>query len=100
MGEPYRAHAECRSPHAVAPSDGATSRGAPSRLPWKPNSRGGGMSVVQSRKLGRPGIEFSDMAFAPAPTAGLMVYGTPAEQTAAVKHAYELGITYFDTAPI
>jgi aryl-alcohol dehydrogenase-like predicted oxidoreductase len=29
-----------------------------------------------------------------------MVYGTPDEQCDAVKRAYDLGITYFDTAPI
>jgi aryl-alcohol dehydrogenase-like predicted oxidoreductase len=29
-----------------------------------------------------------------------MIYGTPEEQAAAVKFAYDQGITYFDTAPI
>jgi aryl-alcohol dehydrogenase-like predicted oxidoreductase len=29
-----------------------------------------------------------------------MIYGTPEEQAATVKLAYDLGITYFDTAPI
>jgi aryl-alcohol dehydrogenase-like predicted oxidoreductase len=29
-----------------------------------------------------------------------MIYGTPADQAAGVKAAYEAGITYFDTAPI
>jgi len=29
-----------------------------------------------------------------------MVFGTPAEQVSAVKRAWDLGITYFDTAPI
>jgi aryl-alcohol dehydrogenase-like predicted oxidoreductase len=55
---------------------------------------------MQYRTLGRTGIEVSEIGFGCGPTAGLMVYGTPEEQQAAVRRAWELGITYFDTAPI
>jgi aryl-alcohol dehydrogenase-like predicted oxidoreductase len=50
---------------------------------------------VRYRQLGRTGIEVSEIGFRCGPTAALMVYGTPAEQQAAVARAYdELGITY------
>jgi aryl-alcohol dehydrogenase-like predicted oxidoreductase len=55
---------------------------------------------MQYRTLGRTGIDVSEIGFGCGPTAGLMVYGTPDEQRKAVARAYELGITYFDTAPI
>ena len=55
---------------------------------------------MRLRTLGRTGIQVSEIGFGCGPTAGLMVYGTPAEQRAAVLRAYERGITYFDTAPI
>jgi L-galactose dehydrogenase/L-glyceraldehyde 3-phosphate reductase len=55
---------------------------------------------VRYRQLGRTGIEVSEIGFGCGPTAGLMVYGTPEEQLEAAKRAYDLGITYFDTAPI
>ena len=55
---------------------------------------------MQYRPLGRTGIQVSEIGFGCGPGAGLMVYGTPEEQAAAVRHAYDAGITYFDTAPI
>lgn len=55
---------------------------------------------MERRTLGRTGIEVSEIGFGCGPTAGLMVYGTPEEQTRSVARAYDLGITYFDTAPI
>ena len=55
---------------------------------------------VEQRTLGRSGVQVSAIGFGCGPTAGLMIYGTPEEQAAGVKAAYDLGITYFDTAPI
>src|SRR5919198_5158408 len=55
---------------------------------------------MRYRQLGRTDIEVSEIGFGCGPTAGLMVYGTPEEQRVAAKRAYDLGITYFDTAPI
>ncbi|HEV7661883.1 MAG TPA: aldo/keto reductase [Chloroflexota bacterium] len=55
---------------------------------------------MQQRTLGRSGARVSEIGFGCGPTAGLMVYGTPEEQAAAVKYAFDQGITYFDTAPI
>jgi aryl-alcohol dehydrogenase-like predicted oxidoreductase len=52
------------------------------------------------RSIGRTGMQTSEIGFGCGPTAGLMVYGTAHEQRAAVQRAYEVGITYFDTAPI
>lgn len=55
---------------------------------------------MQQRALGKTGIMVSEIGFGSGPTAGLMIYGTSEEQAASVKLAYDLGITYFDTAPI
>lgn len=55
---------------------------------------------MRTRTLGRTEIEVSEIGFGCGPTAGLMVYGTRAEQARAVREAFDLGITYFDTAPI
>jgi aryl-alcohol dehydrogenase-like predicted oxidoreductase len=55
---------------------------------------------VEQRTLGRTGIAVSAIGFGCGPTAGLMIYGTPGEQAAGAKAAYDAGITYFDTAPI
>ncbi|HEX8969722.1 MAG TPA: aldo/keto reductase [Chloroflexota bacterium] len=55
---------------------------------------------MKYRTLGRTTTQVSEIGFGTGPTAGLMVFGTPAEQTAAVKRAWDVGITYFDTAPI
>jgi aryl-alcohol dehydrogenase-like predicted oxidoreductase len=55
---------------------------------------------VEQRTLGKSGIQVSAIGFGCGPTAGLMIFGTLAEQIAGVKAAYDAGITYFDTAPI
>ncbi len=53
---------------------------------------------MQTRKLGRTGIEVSVLGFGCGAVGGLMVRGSPADQERAVARALELGITYFDTA--
>ncbi len=53
---------------------------------------------MQTRKLGRTGIEVSVLGFGCGAVGGLMVCGSPADQERAVGRALELGITYFDTA--
>ncbi len=53
---------------------------------------------MQTRKLGRTGIEVSALGFGCGAVGGLMVRGSPADQERAVARALELGITYFDTA--
>ncbi len=51
------------------------------------------------RTLGRTGLRVSEIGFGCGSVGGLMVRGTPAEQLEAVRHAVDLGINYFDTAP-
>lgn len=55
---------------------------------------------MQSRTLGRTGLRVSEIGFGCGTGAALMIGGDPAEQKKAVARALELGITYFDTAPI
>lgn len=55
---------------------------------------------VEQRTLGRSGVQVSAVGFGCGPTAGLMIYGTPEEQAAGARAAFDQGITYFDTAPI
>jgi L-glyceraldehyde 3-phosphate reductase len=54
---------------------------------------------MQYRSVGRTGIALSEIGFGCGGTAGLMVRGTPREQTIAVGRALDLGINYFDNAP-
>jgi len=53
---------------------------------------------VQTRTLGRTGIEVSVLGFGCGAVGGLMVKGTAADQERAVARALDLGINYFDTA--
>ena len=55
---------------------------------------------MEERLLGRTGLRVSAIGFGCGPTAGLMIKGTPEQRREAVARALELGITYFDTAPI
>ncbi|MDP9375726.1 MAG: aldo/keto reductase, partial [Chloroflexota bacterium] len=54
---------------------------------------------MEQRNLGRTGLRVSTLGFGAGAVGGLMVRGTPAEQTRAVARALDAGITYFDTAP-
>jgi aryl-alcohol dehydrogenase-like predicted oxidoreductase len=55
---------------------------------------------VEFRILGRTGLRVSRAGFGCGNIGGLMVRGTPADQERAVARALELGINYFDTAPM
>jgi aryl-alcohol dehydrogenase-like predicted oxidoreductase len=52
------------------------------------------------RTLGRTGLRVSTLGFGCGNVGGLIIRGTPAERERAVARALELGITYFDTAPL
>ncbi|MEE9274937.1 MAG: aldo/keto reductase [bacterium] len=54
---------------------------------------------MQYRKLGRTGIEISEIAFGCGAAAGLLTSGDHEAQLGAVRRALDLGINHFDTAP-
>jgi aryl-alcohol dehydrogenase-like predicted oxidoreductase len=56
--------------------------------------------LIRTRTIGRTGLRVSELGFGCGGSAGLMVAGEPDARRAAVATALELGITYFDTAPI
>ncbi|HVY63698.1 MAG TPA: aldo/keto reductase [Gammaproteobacteria bacterium] len=56
--------------------------------------------AVGRRVLGRTGLAISEIGFGCGPTAGLIAAGQRDAQRAAVQRALELGIDYFDTAPV
>jgi L-galactose dehydrogenase/L-glyceraldehyde 3-phosphate reductase len=53
---------------------------------------------METRTLGRTGLEVSALGFGCGAVGGLMVRGSPSDQERAVARAIELGINYFDTA--
>src|SRR5436853_5819530 len=53
---------------------------------------------METRTLGRTGLQVSLLGFGCGAVGGLMVKGDPADQERAVARALELGINYFDTA--
>jgi aryl-alcohol dehydrogenase-like predicted oxidoreductase len=55
---------------------------------------------MERRTLGKTGLKVSALGFGCGNVGGLMVRGTPADQERAVARAVELGINYFDTAPL
>ena len=55
---------------------------------------------MQYRTLGSTGVRMSEIGFGCGDTAGLMISGTPEQRRDAVRHALDLGIDYFDTAPV
>jgi L-galactose dehydrogenase/L-glyceraldehyde 3-phosphate reductase len=54
---------------------------------------------MKYRKLGRTGINVSEIGFGCGNVGGLIIRGSHKEQLEAVQHALDLGINYFDTAP-
>jgi L-galactose dehydrogenase/L-glyceraldehyde 3-phosphate reductase len=52
------------------------------------------------RTLGRTGLRVGVLGFGCGNVGGLLIRGTPAERERAVARALELGINYFDTAPL
>src|SRR5262245_45363625 len=52
------------------------------------------------RTLGRTGLRVSALGFGCGNVGGLIIRGSPAERERAVARALELGINYFDTAPL
>lgn len=55
---------------------------------------------MKRRPLGRTGLSVSEIGFGCGPTAGLMVKGDAKLRRDGVARALELGIDYFDTAPV
>ena len=55
---------------------------------------------METRVLGKTGLKLSVLSFGCGAVGGLMVKGTAADQERAVARAMELGINYFDTAPM
>jgi len=55
---------------------------------------------MQTRTLGRTGLSVSVLGFGCGAVGGLMIKGAAADQERAVARAVELGINYFDTAPL
>jgi L-galactose dehydrogenase/L-glyceraldehyde 3-phosphate reductase len=55
---------------------------------------------VKRRLLGRTGLSVSEIGFGCGPTAGLMIRADAKMHRDAVARALELGIDYFDTAPV
>ena len=56
--------------------------------------------AMEYRELGRTGLKVSALGFGCGNVGGLLIRGTPAERERAVARGIELGINYFDTAPI
>jgi aryl-alcohol dehydrogenase-like predicted oxidoreductase len=55
---------------------------------------------MEQRTLGSTGVQVGVLSFGCGAVGGLMVHGTTADQERAVARAVELGINYFDTAPV
>ncbi len=53
---------------------------------------------MKYRRLGRTGIEVSELIFGCGDVGGLMVKGDPADMTAGAKRALDAGVNWFDTA--
>ena len=53
---------------------------------------------METRTLGRTGLNVSALGFGCGAVGGLMIRGNPADQERAIARALELGVNYFDTA--
>src|ERR1700730_2876910 len=53
---------------------------------------------METRTLGKTGLQLSVLGFGCGAVGGLMVRGEPADQERAVARALEVGVNYFDTA--
>ena len=53
---------------------------------------------MKYRRLGRTGIEVSELVFGCGNVGGLSIRGTPGDMRAAVRRALDAGINWFDTA--
>ncbi|MFM9885972.1 MAG: aldo/keto reductase [Burkholderiales bacterium] len=55
---------------------------------------------MRTRSLGRTGLAVSEIGFGCGVTAGLMINAAPQARREAITRALDLGINYFDTAPV
>ncbi|MEM7426333.1 MAG: aldo/keto reductase [Pseudomonadota bacterium] len=55
---------------------------------------------METRRLGRTGLDVSLLTFGCGAVGGLMPKGDPADQREAVSRTLDLGINFFDTAPL
>jgi L-galactose dehydrogenase/L-glyceraldehyde 3-phosphate reductase len=55
---------------------------------------------MEYRTLGRTGLRVSALGFGCGAVGGLIIRGAPADRERAVARALELGVNYFDTAPV
>lgn len=55
---------------------------------------------MEYRTLGKTGLRVSALGFGCGNIGGLMIRGTPADRERAVARGIELGVNYFDTAPL
>ncbi len=55
---------------------------------------------MEMRELGRTGLKVSLLTFGCGAVGGLMTKGAPADQMRTARRALELGINFFDTAPL
>lgn len=55
---------------------------------------------MEKRKLGRTGLDVSLLTFGCGAVGGLMTKGDPVDQMKAVRRALEIGVNFFDTAPL
>ncbi len=58
------------------------------------------LRAMEYRTLGRTGLRVSELGFGCGNVGGLLIRGAPADRERAVARALELGINYFDTAPL